>query len=302
MLTLASALIVGSLSASSRKVYKHSWLHFKSVCNMFNISHKVASVNTLLVYIAYCSQLTLSYSTVLTRISAISFVQRFRNLKDNTKSFSVRKALRGYKNVLHSNDKRKPISKQLLHHMCSNVSSFVKDHYQVLLFQSMFLLSFHAFLRVGEITITSVGTCNILHFQQVKLVSKSGKVTGIEIFFKHFKHSKHETFTLFIKKQSSRFCPVALLTQYLKLRPKVSGPLFIFQDKKPIRSSYFNTIVKSTILLINGSNCGYSSHSFRIGAATHCYQNGYSKETISIMGRWRSNAVNKYIRVLSFNV
>lgn len=266
------------------------------------MGHKAASINTILVYISYCSQLTLSYNTVLTRISAISFVQRIRQLQDNTQSFLVRKALKGYKNILHNNDKRKPITKQLLNQMCQYVSSFVTDHYQVSLFQSMFLLSFHAFLRVGEMTVNSSNVQNVLQCKQVKIVSKAGKLTGIEIFFRYFKHSKHETFTLLIPKQTCIFCPVKALHAYLQLRPKKAGPLFIFQDGKPISSSYFNTIIKSTITLILGSDCGYSSHSFRIGAATHCCQNGYSKETISTMGRWRSSAVNKYIRIPSFRV
>ena len=64
------------------------------------MGHKAASINTILVYISYCSQLTLSYNTVLTRISAISFVQRIRQLQDNTQSVPACKALKGYKKYI----------------------------------------------------------------------------------------------------------------------------------------------------------------------------------------------------------
>ena len=80
------------------------------------------------------------------------------------------------------------------------------------------------------------------------------------------------------------------------------GLLFIFQDGTSVSSNYFNTVLKAAISLVHGSAQGYSSHSFRIGAATHCSMKGYSKDIISTMGRWHSNAVNKYIRVPSFKV
>ena len=78
---------------------------------------------------------------------------------------------------------------------------------------------------------------NVLQCKQVKNVSKAGNSTGIEIFVRYFKHSKHETFTLFIPKQTCIFCPVKALHAYLHLRPKQAGPLFIFQDGNPISSS-----------------------------------------------------------------
>ena len=44
------------------------------------------------------------------------------------------------------------------------------------------------------------------------------------------------------------------------------------------------------------SAVGFSPHSFRIGAATSAAIGGMSIENIQNMGRWRSSAVNSYIR------
>ena len=44
------------------------------------------------------------------------------------------------------------------------------------------------------------------------------------------------------------------------------------------------------------------SHSFRIGAATTAAGLGFSEDQITRMGRWRSEAVQKYIRITSFVV
>ena len=40
----------------------------------------------------------------------------------------------------------------------------------------------------------------------------------------------------------------------------------------------------------------FSSHSFRIGAATSWAQQGVSDIQMRQLGRWKSNALNKYIR------
>lgn len=46
----------------------------------------------------------------------------------------------------------------------------------------------------------------------------------------------------------------------------------------------------------------YKGHSFRIGAATHASKVGFSENAIQNMGRWKSDAVKRYIRLGSFNV
>jgi hypothetical protein len=40
----------------------------------------------------------------------------------------------------------------------------------------------------------------------------------------------------------------------------------------------------------------YKGHSFRIGAATHATTLGFSEPYIRQLGRWNSNAVQRYIR------
>ena len=41
---------------------------------------------------------------------------------------------------------------------------------------------------------------------------------------------------------------------------------------------------------------------FRIGAATHAAQLGYSESFIQHLGRWNSNALHRYIRIQSFQL
>ena len=43
-------------------------------------------------------------------------------------------------------------------------------------------------------------------------------------------------------------------------------------------------------------------HSFRIGAATTAASLGFTEDQIQRMGRWRSDAVKKYIRITIFTI
>lgn len=46
----------------------------------------------------------------------------------------------------------------------------------------------------------------------------------------------------------------------------------------------------------------YKGHSFCIGAATHFASLGYSEAYIQKLGRWNSNAIERYIRISSFTL
>ena len=103
----------------------------------------------------------------------------------------------------------------------------------------------------------------------------------MKITFNKFNHSKGKQICLIISKQiNSLFCPALAMEHYLKLRPCETGPLFIFPDSIIVKSSYFNSMLKAILICAIGSCKGFPAHSFRIGAATHCLRNGYSKDII----------------------
>ena len=62
-----------------------------------------------------------------------------------------------------------------------------------------------------------------------------------------------------------------------------------------LTSYQYNHILKQGIVLIGLPPERYSSHSFRIGAATMASQNGFSEEEIKEMGRWKSSAFQIYV-------
>ena len=120
---------------------------------------------------------------------------------------------------------------------------------------------------------------------------------------RHFKHNKSlRPVTPELKKQSNSSCPVRLMKSYLKLRDNKQGALFIFPDGYLITLSFFINLKKKTLKLAGLSDKFYKGHSFRIGGATIEAANGYSDAQIKSMGRWKSGAFKKYIRMPTISV
>ena len=68
-------------------------------------------------------------------------------------------------------------------------------------------------------------------------------------------------------------------------------------DGTPVSRKFFTEHLQLAI-----SACGfpknlYQAHSFRIGAATAAAESGLSDIQIQCMGRWKSAAFKKYIRI-----
>ena len=73
------------------------------------------------------------------------------------------------------------------------------------------------------------------------------------------------------------------------------GPLFIRENGQPFTRELLSTWLKR-ILGSAGVQGNFSSHSFRIGAATAAAQAGVPDHLIQTLGRWSSNAYQVYIR------
>lgn len=90
-------------------------------------------------------------------------------------------------------------------------------------------------------------------------------------------------------------CPVAGLIDYLAVRPKIKGPLFIHLGKNPLTRYQFSAILEKALHVL-GVKGHYRAHSFRIGAATSAFEAGCTQDLIMEAGRWKSRAYRTYIR------
>ena len=87
--------------------------------------------------------------------------------------------------------------------------------------------------------------------------------------------------------------------QYLHLRQPTATTdeqFFVFTDGSPVQAANVRATLKMSLTLANLEPRVYSCYSWRIGRACDLLSMGCSIETIKKLGRWKSNAVFRYLR------
>lgn len=252
--------------------------------------------------VAYISHLSLdgkSPSTISTSTAAIAYVHKINGWVDPTDNFVVRKLKEGARRDNKSSDSRLPITVDILGGLTSSLINICTSSYEACLFKTAFLLAFFGFLRVGEFTTTSKkgNWDKILSLQDITI---RNDLSAVEV---HIRSSKTDQRGVGTTLQigvvpNQGICPVASMSEYLRVRPDVEGPLFIHFGGHPLTRYQFSAILKKGIKANGLPPSDFSPHSFRIGAATSAAIGGVPLEHIMEMGRWESDAVKSYIRPL----
>ena len=236
-------------------------------------------------------------ATITSYTSALGYVHKLQGLEDPTSAFVVLQLLKACHKQGGCADTRLPIDKTLLRKLMAAVLQTERGLYEQLLFQAMFALAFHAFLRVGEMTGRSWKADNphLLQLQQLQVSSGELVVT-----FSSYKHSKGGVFQLRVRGTAeAEICAVKAVRSYLMLRGLKPGPLFVDRSGKAVVRADFDRALKKAVIFNRIDPAHFKGHSFRIGAATAAAEAGIPDSQIREMGRWKSDAFKKYIRAAS---
>ena len=160
-------------------------------------------------------------------------------------------------------------------------------------------LCFFAFLRMGEAVAPSDSGFDSryhLAYGDVRLNS----ITDPAWMEVKIKRSKCDQFcrgvTLSVGATGTMICPLAAMLGYLVRRGDTPGPLFIFEDGRPLTRDRFVTALRSALEKCGIDSSAYAGHSFRIGAATTAAACGLQDSLIKALGRWESSAYTVYIQ------
>lgn len=237
-------------------------------------------------------------STISTYLSAVSYVHKLLGLTDNTHSFLVNKLVTGSYRLSKTYDNRLPLTVPIINNLIDVIPQVLSTNYEQLLFKAIFLFAFSAFARIGELVLTTTQPNeNILLVDDVKFSITNKTAQEVIVCFRNFKHNvKGQSKTISFSHGRTQISPVKTLVSYLCIRPKGQGPLFCMTNGKPIHRIYFDKILHKCLNKCNLDGSRYKGHSFRIGAATDAAERGLSDAQIRNLGRWKSNAFQKYIR------
>jgi len=114
------------------------------------------------------------------------------------------------------------------------------------------------------------------------------------------KQSKTDTFKqgckVYVGATDNIICPIKAVISYLSKRTNQPGPLFITKDGKGWTAAMFRAALKSLLVKLKVDKDHYNTHSFWIGAATSASLLNVPDSHIQLLGRWRSNAFQRYIK------
>ena len=122
--------------------------------------------------------------------------------------------------------------------------------------------------------------------------------TTIQITLKQSKNDQFRTgTTICLGKSTYTVCPVDALVQYLAVRGGTPGPLFLLPNNQSLTRALFSSALKKAFQELHMDHRKFNTHSFRIGAATSAKRAGVSDSHLKALGRWRSDAYLKYVRL-----
>ncbi|XP_063423640.1 uncharacterized protein LOC134707625 isoform X2 [Mytilus trossulus] len=293
---LVTSLIESSIAPSTLQIYQRGQALFYEFRSLYGLMNTwPIPLCELLSFIAYLFKKELSHSTINCYVTGLGFFSKANNYEDVTQKFVVRKLLEGIKRSRpKKNDLRLPITRDMLKSIIFSLACVCKTRYELSLFKAAFSLAFHGLFRVGELVVTNSLQGHTLQISDIHIVS--GLLQVCITSSKTDQLGKGSN--IWIYPQSDlNICPVNLVSEFIKLRPPVLGPLFCHFDGSPLSRYQFVTLLKNAIDLSGIDKTRYSSHSFRIGAATTLSMDGVSDSEIMRLGRWSSNAYKGYIRI-----
>ena len=184
---------------------------------------------------------------------------------------------------------------------------FEHQPYLHIMYKCLFILAYYGLFRIGELTLSQ----HSIKARNISLATNKDKLL-ITLFTSktHNKESRSQKIKISaieasscnvkVKYKNRFFCPFKTVHSYIKARGSYfqtdDENFFIFRDRSPVKPEHAGRVLRS-VLTANGLDTKlFNFHSLRMGRATELIQLGYSIEIVKRLGRWKSNAVYKYIK------
>ena len=281
-----------NIAARTRTAYRKKHKLYKQFCT--KLRFKRYSQRSMCMFVTHLADF-MKYSYILQHVSAIKhYRKRFRK---EQKMRYLRQVMHGIKRSIGemtTRPKRLPITPKKLRSIKQKIqNSTHSDHERKMLWCAC-LFAYYGFMRVSEYTSPKRWD----HDPQSRVLLMKQVVYGKNNIHIHLKKSKTDPTQrgtdITIARNNTKLCPLRALKKYIKARGTEKGPIFQFENKSFLTPQLFNKFIKS--VLPARSHGVYSSHSFRIGAASTAAAKNYPDYMIKQLGRWTSDCYMSYIK------
>lgn len=301
---LANEFLREGLAASTRHTYAAGQKRYYNFCAAEKYQPLPAKEATLVLFSTHMAANNICYSTIKVYLSAI---RQLHVLAGSHEHFNLQltprlqQVLRGIKKHQARSlpeKQRLPITGHIMKKI-EEVFSQESHSYTNIMMWAACCMAFFGFMRVSEFTIPSKAgydkSCH-LSLSDIAVDSRQNprllKVTIKESKTDPFRKGVH----IYLGATGHLVCPILGILPYLAARGNTPGPLFLTEKGEGLTRQHFATLLSSTLSKLNLDTKNYNTHSFRIGAATTAAQAHIPDASIKMLGRWKSDAYQCYIK------
>ena len=177
------------------------------------------------------------------------------------------------------------------------------------LYAAIFMAVYFGMLRIGEVTQGP----HVLLAQNVHMGENKNKILFILRSLKmHCKGDTPQTIKIsgMSKKGTTKenlssfpqqFCPFMILKKYVEICPYAvtqDEQFFVFSDNSPVKPDHVRNHLRLMLKRKGYKEYLYSFHGICTGRAGDLLKLGIPVENIKKLGRWKSNAVFRYLKYL----
>lgn len=294
------------LAPSSQRTYKSARERFLKFCMQNDFTPVPVTQTLLCSYVSFLANSGLKHCTLKVYLSAVRHLQISHGLADPFAGQAwpqLDQVMRGIKRVEAEKGitkrERLPISPSILMQLKWVWSSSGHTHDTKMIWAAC-TLCFFAFMRAGKLTVPTGQAFDESAHLNVKdvAVDDTANPSMIQI---RIKQSKTDSFrrgvSLFIGRTGAALGPVSAILDYLQRRGMSDGPLFRFEDGRPLTRQLFVQAVRGGLKIAGVDQDKYAGHSFRIGAATTAAARGVEDSIVKTLGRWESLAYLRYVKI-----
>ena len=275
------------------RAYRSDFNDFGLFCTKNGFKSLPSEPKVVSLYLTYLSTKDAKMSTLKRRLVSIGVIHRLKGHYLDTKHPSIIENIMGIKRRKGSIQKgKKPLLINKLKHLINVIDQQDKQDIKKLRDRSIILIGFSGGFRRNEIV--------SLDYDDLDFVEEGLKI--------QIRRSKTDQFGEgFVKAlpyfDSSKYCPVISLKNWIKISKIESGPLF----RRFVKGSKLSEnrltdqtvalLIKEYLKLAGIDSKNYSGHSLRSGFATSAAESGAEERSIMAMtGHKSTEMVRRYIK------
>ena len=186
--------------------------------------------------------------------------------------------------------------------------NLIGQFYLETLYRALFCLAYYGLMRIGELAEGShaIKACNIhtgTNKDKILVVLYSSKTHGQDSHPQKIKITSigdKEGNKLNDRTGGSIICPFQAVRDYLKIRGGFideNENFFVFRDRRSVQPSQVRTVLRECLNSLSLDSSLYNTQSFRSGRTVDLWKGGMSMDRLKSIGRWRSNAVYRYLKL-----